>query len=268
MKTWNRVLLKLHRLAPQIIWNRVATLFKIGSTGYDSETVIQMILQKNANWERVYETSVTSFENQKVITAIAHHLSNFNSATINVMDFGGGGGHSFRIARLTFKKLLIKWVVIERKKIVKKLQEEIRHEGLFFTSQIEDAKLLIGNIDLIFCNSALQYTDSPIKSLESILQQNAKTFFVTRTPFSRNKNTITYIQPSLSESNGPGPTPINLPSVLEGYICQVVPLEEAINLVKKYYNEVKVFDEGRWGEARSTKLINSYTILGSSPISS
>jgi hypothetical protein len=37
-------------------------------------------------------------------------------------------------------------------------------------------------------------------------------------------------------------------------------------LFKKYYREVKVFDEGKWEMSRSAKSINSFTILATDPI--
>ncbi|ASY15364.1 methyltransferase [Candidatus Planktophila sulfonica] len=225
-----------------------------------------MIVEKNINWEYAYEKDVTSYENQKIVTAIAHHQSRHNSSFVTVLDFGGGGGHSFEIAQQTFKKISMKWVVVEREKIVKMLTNRISRDGLSFASSIEEAKKMTGNVDLIFCNSALQYTDAPLDSLENLLRQNAKTVFLTRSPFAKGKDAISYIQPSLSESNGPGHPPRNLHSVLEGYKCKSVPIEEVLSLIQKYYREVKVFDEGRWEGARSAKLINSYTILATNPI--
>lgn len=261
VKLYNRILLKFYFLAPRNIWNWVATLLRIGKTGYDSETITQMIVEKNINWKYAYEKDVTSYENQKIVTAIAHHQSRHNSSSLTVLDFGGGGGHSFEIARQTFKGISMKWVVVEREKIVKMLNNRISHDGLSFASSIEEAKETTGNVDLIFCNSALQYTDTPLESLETLLRQNAKTIFLTRSPFTMGKEPISYMQLSFSESNGPGRPPRNLRSVLEGYKCKSVPIEEVLSLIQKYYRDVKVFDEGRWEGARSAKLINSYTIL-------
>lgn len=265
MKLCNRILLKFYLLAPRHIWNWVATLLGIGRTGYDSDTVTQMIVEKNINWKYAYEKEVTSYENQKIVTAIAHHQSRHNSSFINVLDFGGGGGHAFEIARQTFKGISMKWVVVEREKIVKMLTNRISHDGLSFASSIEEANEITGNVDLIFCNSALQYTDTPLDSLDKLLRQNAKTIFITRSPFTVGKEAISYMQLSFSESNGPGRRPKNLRSVLEGYKCKSVPINEVLSLIQKYYRDVKVFDEGRWDDARSAKLINSYTILATNP---
>jgi putative methyltransferase (TIGR04325 family) len=266
VKVYRWLILRIYHLAPRNIWNWVAGSLEIGKNGYDSDTVTQMIVEKNIRWKSMYENTVTAFENQKIVTAIAHHQTDRNSTNINVLDFGGGGGHSFEIARTTFKNTSMKWVVVEREKIARMLSNQINHEALFFTSKIDEVKKLIGSVDLIFCNSALQYTDAPLYSLEELLKQNASTIFLTRSPFTESKKTITYLQPSLSASNGPGRPPVNLRSVVEGYMCSVVPIEETLDMFQNYYRQVRVFDEGKWDESRSAKTIRTFTILATDPI--
>ena len=85
--------------------------------------------------------------------------------------------------------------------------EKLSNRNLKFFDDIADAKNSIGEVDLVFTSSALQYCPDPIYFLRKLVELNAPYFFITRTPFSLGQNLLITTQTSKLSDNGPGPLP-------------------------------------------------------------
>jgi len=105
-------------------------------------------------------------------------------STLNVLDFGGSAGIQYLFA----KKLLgqdtkIKWHIVETEMMVNEAKKNnLENEELKFFTSIDAAKKTIKEFDLAYANSALTYTDDPIKYLQDLLNVSFDTLYITRTP--------------------------------------------------------------------------------------
>lgn len=90
----------------------------------------------------------------------------------SILDLGGGSGWT---SELLFreKNQIARYVIFELPRVCQEFQKEFGNEsGIFFTENIKDiSKLIIGNLDILYCNCALQYfpDNSIVKNLASTL---------------------------------------------------------------------------------------------------
>ena len=78
---------------------------------------------------------------------------------------------------------------------------------LNFFEDLHTAHTELGNVDLIFTSSTLQYCANPLRSLGKLLDLDAEYLFITRTPFLEGFKQIVTVQTSRLSDNGPGPLP-------------------------------------------------------------
>jgi hypothetical protein len=118
----------------------------------------------------------------------------------SVLDFGGGCGQHYKLARLQSPE--IRWAVVETPAMVKKA-EQLATDRLRFFENIAEGAAWLGAIDVMHSNSALQYASDPLEKLEQLCAVRAKTMLWKR--LSLSKSSIEReVQSSLLGDNGPG----------------------------------------------------------------
>jgi putative methyltransferase (TIGR04325 family) len=126
---------------------------------------------------------------------------------LKVIDFGGGGGMHYFIARAALDpNIAIRWNIVETKNMVELAQKNSDVELNFF-EDLHTAHTELGNVDLIFTSSTLQYCANPLGILRKLLDLDAEYLFITRTPFLEGFKQIVTVQTSRLSDNGPGPLP-------------------------------------------------------------
>jgi|694.fasta_scaffold57356_3 putative methyltransferase (TIGR04325 family) len=115
-----------------------------------------------------------------------------------IVDFGGGAGYHYFIAKKKMPSFNFKWIIIENPKMVQLCNKEFKYENLFFYNSLKK----INKLDIFFSSCAINYTKNPIKTLKIISKLDAKYFYFTRTPLSENAS-LTYNQFSCLADNGP-----------------------------------------------------------------
>lgn len=135
------------------------------------------------------------------------------SKSINILDFGGGAGTQYFLARkLLDKDIRIKWHVVETNIMVEEAKDsKLENNELKFFNNIADAVQDMKLINLINANSSLTYTDRPLNYLEELLNLDFEQFFITRTPLNeKSRKNIVGIQSSSLSTNGQGAIPKEL----------------------------------------------------------
>ncbi len=163
----------------------------------------------------------------------------------NVLDFGGGGGNHFTIARTALgTDVTLRWNVVETPAMAQKAQI-LAGDGLNFFHDIEEAAKDLGEIDLVFTSSALQYTPDPIHHLRQLTAVGARHLFITRTGFSHTGERLIGIQQSRLSDNGPGPVPANFPDrvIFYPYVFDPLSLVEDTILSAGYQIRFKTVEE-------------------------
>jgi hypothetical protein len=118
----------------------------------------------------------------------------------SVLDFGGGCGLHFKLARRSSPD--IRWAVVETPAMIERATE-IATDKLRFFTDISEAQTWLGPIDVMHSNSALQYTPDPEDILKRLCYLRAKRMTWERITLSE-ANVERELQSSLLGDNGPG----------------------------------------------------------------
>jgi len=116
----------------------------------------------------------------------------------NIVDFGGGAGYHYFIAKMKLPNFNFKWLVVENRLMVKLCNKKLNYKNLFFFNSLN----IIKKTDVFFSSCAINYTKDPIKTVKAISKLNAKYLYFTRTPLAENQSLV-FKQISLLSDNGP-----------------------------------------------------------------
>ena len=165
-------------------------------------------------------------------------------SNLNVIDFGGGAGYHYKLAKIAFgSERTIKWHVVETPEMISEALR-IKEVDLRFYDDIGDAKNDFMKVDLVFSSSALQYCPDPLYYLKELVKINAKYLFITRTPFVDSTENIISIQKSNLSSNGPGPLPEGVKDKCVFYPITYVSRSAVEDILSQNYEIKFMTDEG------------------------
>lgn len=174
---------------------------------YQNKDVILAVVAKN----HIYRSEINLhpiLEAERIRILVALGLVNAGKK-LNVVDFGGGAGSDYILARAIYgAESINRWHVVETKEM-SKVARLLEDGTLEFFSSVQDAIASLKHIDLVLCNSSLQYCPDPLLSLREIINIRPDYLFITRTPFLDSNTEIISIQSSRLSDNGPGPLPRN-----------------------------------------------------------
>ena len=227
--------------------------------GYQNDRLLELILFKNLQQRSNVNRINLDAQSFKTIASIGLGLR--NKSNFSVLDFGGGGGHHQFTAKKIFKDVQFDWTIIETERLAQMAGSLIQDEGLTFASDLnslESTKFY----DLIFSNSALQYTEEPLDTLEKLLNLNFENLFITRIPLT-NSNPFTYYQESLLSNNGPGVAGRDVEESTVIYKNHIANKESVESLLDENLSEWILVDEGAWDPLRFGEAVRTYSYVGS-----
>ena len=159
-----------------------------------------------------------------------------------IIDFGGGAGYHFFIAKMKFPNLYLKWLVVENKIMVKLCKKKIKIKNLFFSHIFNKIK----KADVVFSSCSINYTTNPIKTVKKIIRLKTKYLYFTRTPLAENKS-FKFKQISLLSENGPCKIN-NEKEILIEYENKIISqqnfeeiFKNKYDIIEKYIDEKKAF---------------------------
>ena len=195
--------------------------------GYQHDELISMIVKKNLHFSNGITNSLVVDEgNLKILSIIA---SMQWEASINVIDFGGGGGMHYQICKnLLDPSVNLNWRVVETKAMVS-AAKKLTTKSLKFYTDLNSARSSLGKVDLVFASSSLQYTQNPLLSLKRLIDLDAPYLCISRTPFLNEQTPIISIQTSKLSDNGPG----ELPNIYKDKIIRYPIVYESIQSVER-----------------------------------
>lgn len=176
-----------------------------------------------------------------------------------MVDFGGGFGQHYLAAKFCFSEIKFSWKIIETPNIVKKSKKLNSDSELEFHERIEQLDPKCPPIDLIFSNSALQYTQNPTQTMLSLINLSPRVIFLTRIPLTNGDREISYNQISRLTSNGPTEPIDSQEYGLVSYPNQIVTLEKFKKLLGSKYRVVFHIDEGFWDWKRFKGEVGTHT---------
>lgn len=195
---------------------------------YQNKDLINLILLKNKEFYK--KKSKLILEDKYLFNKLFRI-----KRQIKVLDLGGGGGHIFQIFKRNYPFKNFKWYNYETHALVKLFKKKFKIEkNLIFTDKLEE---IPNKIDLLYCNSSLQYIKNQTHFMNQILKKEFKYIYITRTFFNHNNlKTIITIQESLLSENGPGMVPKRLfKEKIIKYPLFIFSKKKFENLLKKKY---------------------------------
>jgi putative methyltransferase (TIGR04325 family) len=225
--------------------------------GYQNITLVDTIIAKNIDYQNAIRTQdLPELSQQANQTFSAINLLIPEKDQYRVLDFGGGGGHHFAEAQTMFPDKKFRWHVIETEGMVEAARKNIHKQELEFHSTIE--KVNNHQLDLVFCNSALQYTDEPVETLQSLISLRPNFIYLTRIPLTYGRS-FSYIQKSKIMDNGPGSS-VQSKSIIK-YKCHVEDFSKFRQTLGREFNILAIFKESGWDNLPPERMVNSFTIV-------
>ena len=173
---------------------------------YQHADLVRSVVEKNVR----YRTSLASCPtlDLSALRTLLALAATGTGTTLRVLDFGGGGGAHCALARTVLGSSTdLRWNVVETPAMVQEASKKLADSKLKFFDDLDDARNDLGEIDLVFTSSALQYCPDPLQTLEALLALKARCVFITRTPFNASERSIVSVQHTWLSENGPGPLP-------------------------------------------------------------
>lgn len=211
--------------------------------GYEDSELLEIILEKTRNFKQnIFSGKKIVADNSFIQTIIGLCLS-ANDRSINIIDFGGGFGYHYFIAKAILKERYnIKWCVVETPAMVNKA-ESFASEELFFFSDLQAAKTKLGRVDIVFSSSALQYLPEPYKMLKLMAEIGAGYLFLTRVPLLEENKEMYAIQYSKYSANGPGPMPEGMKDGIAKYPINFLSKNKVEEIIEEKYEIQIVMDD-------------------------
>jgi putative methyltransferase (TIGR04325 family) len=178
----------------------------------------------------------------------------------HILDFGGGGGSHFYIARTAYPHYRFKWCVVETERMAKRANELVNEEDLYFVSSLENEKVKNESFDLVFCSGSLQYTSDPLGNLQKLVDLQIKYLFITRTVLSESEEVSIFQQISMLSANGPGPLPTGYRDRRVAYSLTSVPRSQFESIIHSKYKIVLSIleDEITFDVSKGTQKMYGY----------
>ena len=163
--------------------------------GYNSLALNKSILKKTILFSKLKSTNEYDINFQRTLDFLKFIRK---KKLKNIIDFGGGAGYHYFIAKMKMPDFNFKWLVVENKIMVKLCHKKLNYKNLFFFNSLN----IIKKTDVFFSSCAINYTKNPIKTVKAISKLNAKYLYFTRTPLAENQS-LGFKQISLLSDNGP-----------------------------------------------------------------
>ncbi|MBX9592551.1 MAG: methyltransferase, TIGR04325 family [Hyphomonadaceae bacterium] len=137
----------------------------------------------------VFDVPITPFP----LLACLLKLAGWNGNRLNVIDFGGALGATYRQCKPFMTQLSLRWVVVEQAAIVKIGTDRFQDEVLRFAEDMAQAANQ-WRPDVLIFSGVLQYLDDPYDVLKQALALNPAMIIVDRNPFSSRAEDIFTVQ--------------------------------------------------------------------------
>lgn len=168
---------------------------------------------------------IEGYENPELVETIFRKTINYKPSCdwplvvgVNtVLDFGGGAGLHYRVARQQSPD--VRWAVVETPAMVRRAQE-LATDKLMFFERIEQAAEWLGNVDLVHSNGAIQYVPDALETVRALCAVRPAALMWHRVPISEESRRE--IQTSYLSDNGPG-SPMALKEKLVKYERNWIP---------------------------------------------
>jgi putative methyltransferase (TIGR04325 family) len=175
-----------------------------GFEGYMDHALVNLVINKTAKFRQEIEHNKQIDINSTRLILPFAFLPEVK--TYNVLDFGGGAGIHYEVAKLSFPNQQFHWVIVESLHFVQSGNSQISPEKVFRQS-ISEAISSSPHFDLVVASSSLQYTENPISHLQELCAIGAPYLYITRQILSETQKFLVFNQVTKLGDHGPGQVP-------------------------------------------------------------
>jgi putative methyltransferase (TIGR04325 family) len=177
--------------------------------GYQESDIVNAVIEKT----KIYRDEL--LRRRPIRLGVAHSLiicsiygQNSISNDVKILDFGGAAGHHYFLVRSVIpKETKLKWAVVETPAMASLCAGVFSSDELYFVSDITEAKVLLGCVDIVHTSGALQCVDDPVKYINKLVETDADQIVLNRLGLTKGRQDIITVHESLLSDNGPGPLP-------------------------------------------------------------
>lgn len=170
---------------------------------------------------------IEGYENEELVDTIFRKTVSYRpdgswplvSGVATVLDFGGGAGLHYKLARLQNPQ--IRWAIVETRAMVHRASE-LTTDKLKFFSDINAAADWLKDVELMHSNGAIQYVPNPIEIVKSLCATRPRAMAWRRVPTDERQESAIELQTSFLSDNGPG-TLLGVRNKLVRYERQRIP---------------------------------------------
>lgn len=171
------------------------------STGYLEGSIPDRVAQATRQvmaGKAAYERDAVAFDSHDYsypLVAALLHAANQNQGRLDVVDFGGSLGSTYRQCRPFLRGLTqVKWQVIEQSNFVELGRREFETEELTFHSSVDQLPVATDGRRLLLLSSVLQYLESPLTLLSELVRLPFSHIVIDRTPVSEQQENRLCVQ--------------------------------------------------------------------------
>jgi putative methyltransferase (TIGR04325 family) len=172
-----------------------------------------------------------------------------------IIDFGGGAGYHFFVAKIVYPNLNLKWLIVENQIMVKLCNKKIKNKNLFFFDSFKQIK----KADIFFSSCSINYTTNPIETIKTIIKLKPKYLYFTRTPLAENKS-FKFKQISLLSENGPCQIK-NEKEILVEYENKIITRQSFEEIFKNDFTIILKYIDEKNAFFFKDKSFNTYTYI-------
>ena len=211
--------------------------------GYEDSALVNMVYEKAQLFrQEIFSEKIIHGDTNFIQTILGLCLS-ANGKNLNVIDFGGGFGNHYFIAKALFKeKYNIKWCIVETIATVNRATV-FKNDELFFFNDIQLAVEELGHVDILFSSSTLQYLPEPYAMLKTITAIKASYLCIIRVPLLIENEEKYAVQFSKYSANGPGGVPNGMVEGVAQYPINFLSKNKVEKIIEEKYNIRLVMDE-------------------------
>ena len=174
-------------------------------TDYEAAALIELVFQKTVAFDQI-STLDLGTGSERLLLAVGIALKDVPAnAHTHVLDFGGACGIHYKFATLLFPESTFRWAIVETSAMVRRARS-LETESLNFFKDIASAMTWLERVDLVNSNSALQYVENPLATVQDLLAQRPNVVLWERLMLS-DRETYSDQQRSMLFDHGPGAAP-------------------------------------------------------------
>jgi putative methyltransferase (TIGR04325 family) len=210
--------------------------------GYSNEEIAKIVIKKNL----VYKTKKANkeFTLSEINTIVPFIFIKKNN--LNILDWGGGGGNLYTIAKTILGASIKKWSIIETSSIASR-SGPLEDGCVNFYTSINDARIHSHvNFDLVIASSSIQYHPAPLEILEELLSLRSIYVYIMSTTLATGSNNAVINQYSLLSHNGPGDLPNGYEDRITTYPMFIIDTCQFEDLINKNYEIVFKIKESKF----------------------